>query len=104
MAIKVLVKKVTIIGERVLHDELIDLLKRHHVSGWTAKDVTGEGSRGVRASEWEGSNIQIYTLVSASVADAIMEEVAEKYFPHWSVVVYSQDVEVMRSEKYQSNQ
>lgn len=104
MAIKVRVKKVTIVGERVLYEQLIDLLKRHHVSGWTAKDVTGEGSRGVRASEWEGSNTQIYTLVSEAVADAIMDEIATKYFRDWSVVVYSQDVEVLRSDKYNETQ
>ena len=98
---KVRFKKITIVGERVLHDQLIELLKRHQVSGWTAQTVTGEGSRGIRASEWEGSNVQIYTLVSETVADAIMEDIAEHYFQNWSVVVYSQDVEVLRPGKYQ---
>jgi nitrogen regulatory protein P-II 2 len=96
-------KKVTIVAERVLHDQLIELLKRHHVSGWTVQSVTGEGSRGNRASEWEGSNVQIYTLVSEANADAIMEDIAKHYFQDWSVAVYSQDVDVLRSEKYQDS-
>jgi nitrogen regulatory protein PII len=98
---KIRFKKITIVAERVLHDQLIDLLKRHQVSGWTAQNVTGEGSRGIRASEWEGSNVQIYTLVSEAIADAIMEDIAKHYFQNWSLVVYSQDVEVLRPDKYQ---
>jgi hypothetical protein len=35
------------------------------------------------------------------VADAIMEDIAQHYFENWSVVVYAQDVEVLRPEKYQ---
>ncbi len=38
--------------------------------------VEGEGSRGIRASEWEGRNVQLDTLVSPEVADTIMDEVA----------------------------
>lgn len=94
-------KKITIVAERLLHDQVVDLLKKHQVSGWTAQSVTGEGSRGLRASEWEGSNVQIYTLVPEALAEAIMADIAEHYFENWSVVVYSQDVEVLRPEKYQ---
>lgn len=97
---KVRFKKITIVAERVLHEQVVDLLKRHKVSGWTVQNVTGEGSRGLRASEWEGSNVQVYTLVSQAVADAIMEDIAQNFFEHWSVVVYSQDVEVLRPGKY----
>ncbi len=99
---KVRFKKITIVAERVLHDEVVELLKRHQVSGWTAQNVTGEGSRGLRASEWEGRNVQIYTLVPDTVADAIMDDIAKNYFENWSVVVYSQDVEVLRQDKYQN--
>jgi len=98
---KVRFKKITIVAERVLHEQIVELLKRHKVSGWTVQNVTGEGSRGLRASEWEGSNVQVYTLVPQAIADAIMEEIAEHFFEHWSVVVYSQDVEVLRPGKYQ---
>lgn len=97
---KVRFKKITIVAERLLHDQVIDLLKKHQVSGWTAQSVTGEGSRGLRASEWEGSNVQIYTLVPEALAEAIMADIAEHYFENWSVVVYSQDVEVLRPDKY----
>ena len=100
MALKVHLRKVTIIAERVLRDDLLELLKRHGASGWTITAVEGEGSRGIRASEWEGRNAQIDSLVSHEMADAIMEEISAKYFADWSVIVYSCDVDVLRSEKY----
>ena len=49
---------VTIITERLLRDEIIDRLKETGVSGYTLSDTT-EGSRGIRASEWEGKNVKI---------------------------------------------
>ena len=100
MALKKPLRKVTIIAERVLRDDLLELLKRHGATGWTITAVEGEGSRGIRASEWEGRNVQIDSLVSRDMADAIMEEIAAKYFADWSVIVYACDVDVLRSEKY----
>lgn len=101
MAVKIHLRKVTIIAERVLRDDLLKLLKRHGASGWTLHTVEGEGSRGIRASEWEGHNVQIDTLVSIDTADSIMTEISNLYFADWSIIIYSVDVEVLRGEKYQ---
>jgi len=97
---KVHLKKVTIVGERVLKDPLLELLRLHGARGFTLTAVEGEGSRGVRASEWEGRNVCIDTIVSAEVADAIMEAVGERYFDDFAVIVYSVDVDVLRGDKY----
>jgi nitrogen regulatory protein PII len=100
MALKTHLRKVTVIAERVLRDDLLDLLKRHGATGWTLHAVEGEGSRGIRASEWEGHNVQLDTLVSTETAESIMQEISDKYFSDWSVIVYAADVEVLRGEKY----
>ena len=100
MAMKVLLKKVTITAERLLRDELIEMIKRHGATGWTVTAVEGEGSRGNRTSDFEGRNAQIDTIVSKETASAIMEEVAEKYFADWAIITYAVDVEVLRGEKY----
>jgi nitrogen regulatory protein P-II 2 len=97
---KIRLRKVTVVAERVLRDDLLALLKRHGASGWTLAAVEGEGSRGIRASEWEGASVQIDTLVADPVADAIMQEIAATYFADWSVIVYAADVEVLRGDKY----
>lgn len=96
----VTLQKLTLIAERVLRDELLKLLRKHGATGWTVTQVEGEGSRGVRASEWEGRNVQIDTLLSREMADAILEEVADKYFEDWAVIAYTVEARVMRGGKY----
>lgn len=60
----------------------------------------GEGSRGVRASEWEGRNVRIETLVIAAVAATILGTLARDYFPQFAVVAFVDQVRVVRGEKY----
>lgn len=93
-------KLVTIISERILQDRLLREIREIGARGFTVTDAVGEGSRGVRASEWEGHNIKIETLVSAEVADRIVEHVAGRYFQFHAVITYTQTVEVVRGEKY----
>lgn len=97
---KVRLKKVTIVAESLLRTQLLKLLASQGVTGHTITLAEGSGSRGVRASEWEGRNIQIDTLVSDSTADALMREIAARFFDHFAVIAYSCDVEVLRGEKF----
>lgn len=96
----VTLKLVTIVTERILEDRLLRALDELGATGYTLTQATGKGSRGVRASEWEGPDTRIETLVSPAVADAIVAHVAEKFFEHYAVIVYVQDAEVVRGEKY----
>lgn len=93
-------KIVTIVTERILEDRLLRKLDELGAKGYTLTQATGKGSRGVRASEWEGPDTRIETLVSPEVAEAIVEHVSETYFEHYAVIVYVQDAEVVRGEKY----
>ncbi len=100
MALKVQLRKVTVVCERLLRDDILKLLKKHRATGWTITAVEGEGSRGNRASDFEGRNSQIVTIVSRETADAIMDDIAENYFADWAIITYASDVEVLRGEKY----
>jgi nitrogen regulatory protein P-II 2 len=93
-------KLVTIVAEAVLEARLVGEIKRLGSRGYTLSEVRGEGSRGVRASEWEGKNVKIETLVSPEVADRILAHLAERYFAHYAVVAYAENVEVIRGDKY----
>jgi nitrogen regulatory protein P-II 2 len=93
-------KKITVIGEGVLQDHLLREFRELGARGYTLTQAEGEGTRGVRASEWDRKNIRIEMLVSAEVADRILEHVASEYFEHYAVVAYVQDVEVVRGDKY----
>lgn len=93
-------KKITIIAEAVLEERLLREVRHLGARGYTLTQVRGEGSRGVRASEWEGKNVQLDLLVSAEVSDRMLEHLAAHYFEHYAVVAYVVDVEVVRGERY----
>jgi nitrogen regulatory protein P-II 2 len=93
-------KLLTIVAEAVLEPLLLADLRELGARGYSIGSVRGEGSRGVRASEWEGSNIRIETIVSPEAADRILDRVVEKYFAHYAVIAWLAEVEVVRGEKY----
>jgi nitrogen regulatory protein P-II 2 len=96
----VTLKLVTVIAEAVLESHLVRELRELGAKGYTITRTHGEGSRGVRASEWEGGNVKIETLVGPAVADGILQHVADNYFQHYAVVAYVTDVSVVRGDKY----
>ena len=91
---------VTIITERLLRDEIIDRLKETGVSGYTLSDTTGEGSRGIRARDWEGKNVTIEVIANHDMATKIIQQIIDEYFENDAVVAYTQKVNVVRGEKY----
>lgn len=97
---RTMMKRVTIVAESLLERRLLEELGQLGSHGYTVFEVRGSGSRGVRASEWEGKNIQIETIVTDEVADRILEHVAEHYFRDYAVIAYLDTVEVVRGDKY----
>jgi nitrogen regulatory protein P-II 2 len=93
-------KKVTIVAEGLLEDRIIRICHEAGAHGHTVTEARGEGSRGVRASEWEGKNVKIETIVAEETADLILARVAREYFTHYAVIAYVSDVRVVRGEKY----
>jgi nitrogen regulatory protein P-II 2 len=93
-------KLVTIVAERILRSRLVQEIQELGARGFTITEATGEGSRGVRASEWEGANIKVEMIVAPDVAMRIVDHVAAVYFAYHAVIVYVQDVDVVRGDKY----
>lgn len=93
-------KLVTIVAEGFLEERLVRDIKKLGAKGYTITAARGEGSRGVRASEWEGGNIRLETVVSPLVAEKILGHLAEVYFASYAVIAFVEDVEVVRGDKY----
>lgn len=93
-------KRVTIVTESILTSRITKDLLRLGASGYTLTQAEGRGSRGVRASEWEGKNSKIEIIVNPSVAETILAHIAETYFENFAVIAWCHDVEVVRGEKY----
>jgi nitrogen regulatory protein P-II 2 len=93
-------KLVTIIAEHVLQERLIKEIKLLGARGYTLSEVRGEGTRGIHASDWQGGNLKIETLVAPDVADLILERLADAYFTNYAVIVYAHTVDVIRGGKF----
>ncbi|MBO6524813.1 MAG: hypothetical protein JJ971_13360 [Balneolaceae bacterium] len=91
---------VTIITERYFRDEILEKLKEFGATGFTLTDTTGEGSRGMRASDFEGKNVKIEVVVSKDVGNNIIDYIADVYFENYSVIAYAYPVSVVRGDKY----
>jgi nitrogen regulatory protein P-II 2 len=91
---------VTIIGEAVLERRLLAELPRLGATGWSLGRVDGQGSRGVRSTGWEGPNLRLEAVVTAEVADAILDHLVAEYFDHFAIIAYVSEVEVVRGDKY----
>lgn len=94
------VSLVTIVSESVLVERLVELLKANGATGYSVTDARGEGSRGRRVGEIPGDNVRIESLVSASVAQRVLEDLVASYFANYAVVAWVAEVQVVRGEKY----
>lgn len=97
---KVPLKKLTIVAERLLKEPLVKLLNAEGATGYTLAAVEGEGSRGIHASDWEGRNIQLETIVSPDAADRILARISDEFLEHYAVIAYLCDVDVLRRNKF----
>lgn len=93
-------KRVTIVAEAVIADRIQEDILRLGATGYTTTKAEGRGSRGVRASEWEGRNEKIETIVSPAVADKILRHLSDHYFEHYAVIAHAHSVDVVRGAKY----
>lgn len=91
---------VTIVSESLLKDGLVKILRRHGATGFTITESGGEGSRGVRARDWEGPNLKFECIVATESADAILADVANEYFENYAVIAWLTEVKVMRGDKF----
>jgi capsid portal protein len=85
---------ITIIGETVLKDQIIKLLKSHNVSGYTITQAQGEGGHGRRLGDMAGynTNIEIKTIVSLEESDAIFWALQEAQGKH-ALIAFRHNVE-----------
>lgn len=91
---------VTIVTEAILEARLTRDIEGCGSRGWTITDARGHGPRNRRASELEGGNIRLETLVTPDVAGAIMDLLVRDYFTSYAVAAWKSEVHVSRLERY----
>jgi nitrogen regulatory protein PII len=94
-------KLITVITESNLERDLIKEIESLGVGGYTITDARGRGDRGLRASHWgHSSNIRVEIACDTPLAEKLLARLREKYYEHYAMIMWVQDVEVLRPEKF----
>ena len=86
----------TIIGETVLKDAILKLLKSYNVNDYTITQVQGEGSHGRRTGDIVGynTNIEIKIILSLEVSNDILRSIKD-YQGTQAVMAFRSHVETL---------
>jgi hypothetical protein len=91
----------TIVTEAVLERELLEEFAALGVRGYTITDARGKGSRGTRQSDWaQDGNVRIEVVCEPALAGRVAARLRERYYDHYAMILYLQDVSVLRPEKF----
>jgi nitrogen regulatory protein PII len=94
-------RMVTIVTEAALERVLIAELEQLGARGFTITDARGKGSRGTRQSDWaQEGNIRVEVICEPALAERIAERVRERFYDHYAMILFLQDVSVLRSDKF----
>jgi len=95
------VRLLTVVTESVLEGTLTRDLERLGAHGYTITNARGKGTRGVRDAGWEASsNIRVEVLCDAATSEALVAHLRERYYEDYAMVLFVQDVEVLRPGKF----
>jgi hypothetical protein len=91
----------TIVTEAILERELLAEFDALGVRGHTITEARGRGGRGVRKSDWsQDGNIRIEIVCEPAVAERVAARMRERYYDHYAMILFMQDVSVLRPEKF----
>jgi nitrogen regulatory protein PII len=94
-------RMVTLVTEAVLERSLIAELEALGVRGFTITDARGKGSRGTRQSDWgQEGNIRVEVICDPALAERIADRVRERFYDHYAMILFMQDVDVLRPDKF----
>ncbi len=94
-------KSVQIIVNATFENELIRVLDKVGVTGYTQIDARGNGYSGVQDGHSEGeTNILFIVLVASELAEVLIESLIDYIKRGYPIVVYTNDVEVLTTNKY----
>jgi nitrogen regulatory protein PII len=94
-------RMVTIVTEAALERALVVELEALGVRGFTITDARGKGSRGTRKSDWvQEGNIRVEVICDPALADRIAEHVRDRFYANYAMILFMQDVSVLRSDKF----
>ncbi|MDH3360748.1 MAG: hypothetical protein OEL56_05115 [Nitrosopumilus sp.] len=95
------VKLLTITCEILAQKNVIEILKKHEITGYTTYEVDGNGARGIRGQGFKNEkNVKVEVIMREEKLSDVVEEVSRTLFANFAIVLYASDVSVVRTEKF----
>jgi len=98
--------KIILVVERLLRDKVIAIVETEGAKGYTVTEGIGKGAHGLHGSDRPGiaqgfTIVRIEVIVADRAAgERIAEAVADRYFKDYPGIVYMDQVEVLRPDKF----
>jgi len=95
------VKLLTVTCEILAQKEIIEILKKHDITGYTTYEVDGNGAKGLRGQGFKNEkNIKVEVVLREEKLQDIVEEISRTMFSNFAIILYVSDVSVVRTEKF----
>jgi len=95
------VKLLTITCEILAQKNIIEILKKHEITGYTTYEVDGNGARGIRGQGFKNEkNVKVEVILREEKLQDVVEEISRTLFANFAIVLYVSDVSVVRTEKF----
>ncbi len=95
------IKLLTVTCEILAQKNIIEILKKHDITGYTTYEVEGNGARGLRGQGLKNEkNVKVEVIMREDKLSDIVEEISRTMFANFAIVLYVSDVGVVRTEKF----
>jgi len=95
------VKLLTITCEILAQKNIIEILNKHNITGYTTYEVDGNGERGLRGQGLKTEkNVKVEVIMREEKLQNVVEEISRTLFANFALVLYVSDVGVLRTEKF----
>lgn len=95
------VKLLTITCEILAQKNILEILNKHDITGYTTYEVDGKGVRGIRGQGLKNEkNVKVEVIMREEKLSDIVEEISRTLFANFAIVLYVTDVGVVRPEKF----
>ena len=95
------IKLLTVTCEILAQKNILDILEKHDITGYTTYEVDGNGTRGLRGHGLKNEkNVKVEVLMQEEKLQGVVEEITRTLFTNFAIVLYVSDVGVLRPEKF----
>ena len=95
------VKLLTVTCEILAQKNIIEILNKHEIPGYTTYEVDGNGARGIRGQGFKNEkNVKVEVIMREEKLQDVVEEISRTMFANFAIVLYVGDVSIVRTEKF----